>query len=54
MPGTGIKGYTGPALYGGSYNISNGIITSGSAAQNITTPSGAAIINRNSPYGSTP
>lgn len=53
MPGTGIKGYTGPALYGGSYNISNGIITSGSAAQNITTPSGAAIINRNSPYGST-
>lgn len=32
MAGTGKKGYTGPALYGGSYNISNGIIQSGNGA----------------------
>lgn len=32
MAGTGIKGYTGASLYGGSYNISNGIIQNGSGA----------------------
>ena len=51
MPGTGKHGYTGPALYGGSYNISNGIIQSGSAASKATTPSGYTVVNRNSPYG---
>lgn len=30
MPGTGKHGYTGNSLYGGNYNISNGIIHSGS------------------------
>lgn len=32
MAGTGIKGYTGAAQYGGSYNIQNGIIQGGSPA----------------------
>lgn len=30
MPGTGISGYTGGSLYGGGYNIQNGIIQGGS------------------------
>lgn len=51
MPGTGKHGYTGASLYGGSYNISNGIISSGSAASNATNPSGFTVVNRNSPYG---
>lgn len=51
MPGTGIHGYTGPAQYGGSYNISNGIITSGSAGTAKTTSGGHVIASRNSPYG---
>lgn len=51
MPGTGKHGYTGPALYGGSYGITNGIITSGSGASPATTSSGHTVVNRNSPYG---
>lgn len=51
MPGTGKHGYTGPALYGGSYNIQNGIIQSGSAATPVKTSNGHIVVNRNSPYG---
>lgn len=45
MPGTGKKGYTGASLYGGNYNIQNGIIQSGSGANS------SAVASRNSAYG---
>ena len=45
MPGTGIHGYTGSSLYGGNYNISNGIIQSGSGALS------SGVASKNSPYG---
>lgn len=40
MAGTGIKGYTGAAQYGGSYNIKDGIIQSGSVHSNNGTTFG--------------
>lgn len=40
MAGTGIKGYTGAAQYGGSYNIKDGIIQSGSVHSNNGVTSG--------------
>ena len=45
MPGTGIKGYTGPSLYGGSYNISNGIIQGGNSSVNTSTGTSNGISN---------